>query len=171
MDYIAGHKRKRQDDADDDDKRTNQVLPVAHIPDDFSGEPLDGETYLALVRRDARRLPHVTRVPNPYAASSYVAASSGGSAIPVPTPQQQQQHDLTQSGRYCAPSAEWRASFEKRFLNFRKVCNLVSAWYDFVVDLFMILYRIFSTDRSMLVGRLFDQFSQSLSTVTAGGPS
>lgn len=26
-----------------------QVLPVAQLPDDFEGEPLDGATYLALV--------------------------------------------------------------------------------------------------------------------------
>ena len=50
---MASHKRKREafDDSDEDaPSYGKQILPVADLPDDFSGEPLDGMQYLFLVR-------------------------------------------------------------------------------------------------------------------------
>ena len=62
-DYAKGHckmapskKRKRETEntgSDDDDVATyglRQILPVANLPIDFEGEPLDGMQYLFLVR-------------------------------------------------------------------------------------------------------------------------
>lgn len=46
-------KRKRnQGDGDEEDvpELGNRVLPVADLPNDFSGEPEDGAQYLFLVR-------------------------------------------------------------------------------------------------------------------------
>ncbi len=46
-------KRKRENGRDDDDDATyglRQILPVANLPIDFDGEPLDGMQYLFLVR-------------------------------------------------------------------------------------------------------------------------
>lgn len=47
------HKRKRSavDDSDDEEPALGkQVLPVANLPHDFSGEPMDGLQYLFTVR-------------------------------------------------------------------------------------------------------------------------
>jgi len=81
-------------------------LPVANLPDDFDGEPMDGKQYLFTVRRDARQLPLVTRVANPYEVpeSSIVLPPCNSSRPTHPN----------------IPSEEWRASFEKHFRNFRK---------------------------------------------------
>ncbi|GBE80017.1 hypothetical protein SCP_0212190 [Sparassis crispa] len=63
-------KRKASDmdlsDADEEPMLGRQVLPVANLPHDYSGEPMDGLQYLFTVRRNARKLPHYTRVANPY---------------------------------------------------------------------------------------------------------
>ncbi|KAF7352617.1 hypothetical protein MVEN_01227300 [Mycena venus] len=52
---------------DDDEEMYfgRQILPVANLPADYEGIPEDGMQYLFTVRRDAKQLPHVTRVPNP----------------------------------------------------------------------------------------------------------
>ncbi|KAG8687891.1 hypothetical protein FRC09_013216 [Ceratobasidium sp. 395] len=81
----------------------NRVLPVANLPDDFSGEPEDGAQYLFLVRRDALNLPHTTRVDNPY-ASPIVLATPSTRKPPHP----------------CIPSEEWRSCFEGTFKTFRQ---------------------------------------------------
>jgi hypothetical protein len=50
---MAPFKRKRgEDDEDDEDDLAygKQILPVANLPDDFDGEPLDGMQYLFTVR-------------------------------------------------------------------------------------------------------------------------
>jgi len=52
---MAPFKRKRGEDDDDDDDDDDlaygkQILPVANLPDDFDGEPLDGMQYLFTVR-------------------------------------------------------------------------------------------------------------------------
>ncbi|KAF9006554.1 hypothetical protein BDQ17DRAFT_1351946 [Cyathus striatus] len=61
--------------------------------------------YLFLVRRDARYLPHVTRVANPYetpeSEQSFIPSDSVGTHPEL-------------------PSDEWRGIFERRFRNFRK---------------------------------------------------
>ncbi|KZW04237.1 hypothetical protein EXIGLDRAFT_828151 [Exidia glandulosa HHB12029] len=81
----------------------NQVLPVAHLPQDFNGEPEDGAQYLAMVRRDARSRPHTTRVANPYAATLAAPAPLKATTI-----------------ESLLPSQEWRTVFEQRFREFRK---------------------------------------------------
>ncbi|KAH7931194.1 hypothetical protein BV22DRAFT_1042555 [Leucogyrophana mollusca] len=103
------NKRKWQDLDDSDDEEPSfgkQILPVANLPEDFDQEPLDGMQYLFMVRRDARTLPHVTRVANPYEVL----------APPVP----QGNSLVAQTACAALPSEEWRAIFEKNFRNFRK---------------------------------------------------
>ena len=49
---MAGQKRKRNDDDSDEDPSygMHQILPVANLPADFDGEPMDGMQYLFTVR-------------------------------------------------------------------------------------------------------------------------
>lgn len=99
-------KRKRENECDDDDEATyglRQTLPVANLPIDFDGEPLDGMQYLFLVRRDARKLPGIKHVANPYAF------------IP-PQPAQSICHTKAAP---LLPCKEWRRKFERHFHNFR----------------------------------------------------
>lgn len=51
-DMPPGYKRKRDDDgeSEDEQKPGRQILPVANLPEDFAGEPLDGAQYLFTVR-------------------------------------------------------------------------------------------------------------------------
>ncbi|KAG7449008.1 uncharacterized protein BT62DRAFT_929006 [Guyanagaster necrorhizus] len=100
--------RKRARDEFDDDEPTfgRQILPVANLPADFHGTPADGMEYLFTVRRDAKRLPMVTRVPNPYEIPDMTTPSASGRD--------------SSSGHPSLPSTEWRARFETRFKNFRK---------------------------------------------------
>ncbi|KAH7102926.1 hypothetical protein BKA62DRAFT_636885 [Auriculariales sp. MPI-PUGE-AT-0066] len=120
---LAGQKRKRDDDDGDEKVGGSQALPVAQLPEDFDGEPMDGETYLALVRRDALKLPRFTRVPNPYSIPSYVAASPGAASLPMQSQFNSSaplSNDDASITRFRVPSAEWRNKFEERFKNFRK---------------------------------------------------
>ncbi|KAG2077233.1 hypothetical protein BDR04DRAFT_1088175 [Suillus decipiens] len=106
---AIGLKRKWEDteyDSDDDEPSFGkQTLPVANLPLDFDREPEDGLQYLFMVRRDARRLPHVTRVANPYELPE-----------PVPPP------DVVQpdSSHSNLPSELWRSTFLRHFRNLRK---------------------------------------------------
>ncbi|KAF9821296.1 hypothetical protein IEO21_00904 [Rhodonia placenta] len=103
-------KRKRTDgDSSDDDEPSagKQVLPVANLPEDFDGVPMDGLQYLFTVRRDARTLPHVTRVVNPYEVKTEVSAAAAAS-------------DQMSTPHPGLPSEEWRDLFLRRFRNFRK---------------------------------------------------
>ncbi|KAL4076139.1 hypothetical protein V8B97DRAFT_66703 [Scleroderma yunnanense] len=64
---VNKRKRAELEDFDSDEPAPGkQILPVANLPKDFNGDPADGMQYLFLVRRDARRLPHITRAHNPY---------------------------------------------------------------------------------------------------------
>jgi Survival motor neuron (SMN) interacting protein 1 (SIP1) len=49
---MAPSKRKREEyeSSDEEPLLGRQVLPVADLPDDFDGEPLDGAQYLFTVR-------------------------------------------------------------------------------------------------------------------------
>lgn len=102
-------KRKRETEhigCDDDDSATyglRQILPVANLPIDFASEPLDGMQYLFLVRRDARRLPGVKHVANPYAF----------------VPPQSTQLTCHTKADPLLPCKEWRSKFERHFHNFR----------------------------------------------------
>ncbi|KAG1755503.1 hypothetical protein EDB19DRAFT_1901722 [Suillus lakei] len=104
-----GLKRKWDDgeyDSDDDEPSFGkQTLPVANLPMDFDRVPEDGLQYLFTVRRDARRLPHVTRVTNPY-------------ELPEPAPPL----DFVQSdsSRSNLPSELWRSTFLTHCRNLRK---------------------------------------------------
>jgi hypothetical protein len=46
------HKRKWDDleDSDEEPSLGRQILPVANLPEDFEGEPIDGSQYLFTVR-------------------------------------------------------------------------------------------------------------------------
>ncbi|KAF7301853.1 hypothetical protein MIND_00751200 [Mycena indigotica] len=92
-------------DSDDDDLAFGrQILPVASaLPVDFDGVPATGEEYLLTVRRDARSLPHVTRVANPYALPEVTPPLPAG-----------------EKSSAALPSPEWCALYESRFRNFRK---------------------------------------------------
>ncbi|KAH9927173.1 uncharacterized protein BXZ73DRAFT_49051 [Epithele typhae] len=106
-------KRKADDLESSDDEEPalgRQVLPVANLPDAFDGEPTDGLQYLFMVRRDARLLPHVIRVANPY-------------ELPQPPPPDEGSNGSASSSsprKNVLPSEEWRETFLWRFKNFRK---------------------------------------------------
>ncbi|OBZ76465.1 hypothetical protein A0H81_03747 [Grifola frondosa] len=107
---MAPQKRKIADLDDSDDEEPvlgKQVLPVANLPDSFHGVPADGLQYLFMVRRDARALPNVTRVTNPYEIPEKNADISV------------QPSDAIRSSNVL-PSEEWRGTFLRRFKNFRK---------------------------------------------------
>ncbi|KAJ3883839.1 hypothetical protein F5051DRAFT_463920 [Lentinula edodes] len=100
-------KRKRGDSDDIDDENPSfgkQILPVANLPNTFDGIPGDGMEYLFTVRRDARLLPHVVRVANPFQVEQ--------PSLPPPRSLETTHPSL--------PSNEWRYLFEIRFRNLRK---------------------------------------------------
>ncbi|KAI0774052.1 hypothetical protein C8Q74DRAFT_1217954 [Fomes fomentarius] len=111
MSHTLKRKADELDDSDDEEPMLGrQVLPVANLPDNFHGVPMDGLQYLFTVRRDARLLPHVKRVVNPYEVPE----------VPPPSTTQ-----ISGPGEEFArigilPSEEWRETFLRRFKNFRK---------------------------------------------------
>ncbi|KAF9076860.1 hypothetical protein BDP27DRAFT_1379779 [Rhodocollybia butyracea] len=129
---MSNLKRKRGDINDSDDEEPSfgrQILPVANLSENFDGEPSDGMEYLFTVRRDARSLPHVTRVENPYQTAEPV----------LPPPRN------LETTHPSLPSAEWRSLFEIRFKNLRKANTAASsskirmpdikdraAWWDYL---------------------------------------
>ncbi|KAJ6515684.1 hypothetical protein C8R45DRAFT_1049248 [Mycena sanguinolenta] len=102
---MAPFKFAKKDD--DELLYERQKLPVANLPLDFDGVPEDGMQYLFTVRRDARSLPHVTRVPNPY-------------EVPERLPPHPPSDILPAAIHSALPSPEWRSLFETRYRNFRK---------------------------------------------------
>ncbi|KZT29346.1 hypothetical protein NEOLEDRAFT_1056217 [Neolentinus lepideus HHB14362 ss-1] len=98
------HKRKRDEleDSDEEPSFGRQILPVANLPENYNGPITDGLQYLFTVRRDARRLPHVVRVANPYEVPD----------VPPPLKDVAPHPSL--------PSESWRTVFQRRFRNFRK---------------------------------------------------
>ncbi|KAI0307188.1 hypothetical protein B0F90DRAFT_1686026 [Multifurca ochricompacta] len=114
---APSQKRKREGehvgggDGDDAPYGPRQILPVANLPIDFDSEPADGMQYLFTVRRNARRLPSVTRVANPYARISPPLAQSEVRAST------ETQGDVEPPS--LLPSKEWRSEFERHFRNFR----------------------------------------------------
>ncbi|KAH8118716.1 hypothetical protein DFH11DRAFT_1568843 [Phellopilus nigrolimitatus] len=103
---MSNLKRTRDMVDSDDEEPTmgRQILPVARLPENFDGVPMDGMQYLFTVRRDSRKLPVYTRVANPYEAVKTETVDAPASS----------------AGRVPLPSEEWRAVFLKRFKNFRK---------------------------------------------------
>ncbi|KAI0368051.1 hypothetical protein BV20DRAFT_969629 [Pilatotrama ljubarskyi] len=109
MSHAVKRKLEELEDSDDEEPTLGrQVLPVANLPDTFDGVPVDGLQYLFTVRRDARLLPHVTRVVNPYELPEVPPAA------PLPGPSE------PRIRRDLLPSEEWRETFLRRFKNFRK---------------------------------------------------
>ncbi|KAF9247370.1 hypothetical protein BU15DRAFT_38753 [Melanogaster broomeanus] len=103
---VNKRKREESDDSDSDEiVPGKQILPVANLPDNFDREPEDGLQYLFLVRRDARRLPHTTRVCNPYEMPEINITA---------------QAVLPQASVNLLPCEEWRAAFQSHFHNLRK---------------------------------------------------
>ncbi|KAF5388052.1 hypothetical protein D9615_000568 [Tricholomella constricta] len=108
---MASYKRKYEELEDSDEEEPSfgrQILPVANLPQDFDEEPIDGLQYLFTVRRDARHLPHVTRVANPFETG-------------IPQPSQTDNRVIPE--HISLPSEEWLSLFETRFKNFRKNMN------------------------------------------------
>ncbi|KAG6915663.1 hypothetical protein DXG01_010533 [Tephrocybe rancida] len=108
---MLSSKRKRDEYEDSDEEEPSfgrQILPVANLPEDFAGEPMDGLQYLFTVRRDARHLPLVTRVANPYEPEIPLPPKPDTRVIPK---------------HISLPSQEWRTIFETRFKNFRRNVN------------------------------------------------
>ncbi|KAJ7178948.1 hypothetical protein C8R46DRAFT_1071970 [Mycena filopes] len=101
----SGDEMASEDGGDEDTSFGRQILPVAHLPADYEGTPANGMQYLFTVRRDARQLPHITRVPNPYEIPE---------RLPHPP------SDILPAVHPELPSPEWRALFETRYRNFRK---------------------------------------------------
>ncbi|KIY74219.1 hypothetical protein CYLTODRAFT_416470 [Cylindrobasidium torrendii FP15055 ss-10] len=101
-------KRSRAAYEKDDEKPTmgRQILPVANLPGNYDGEPMDGLEYLFMVRRDARKLPDFTRVTNPFATKSPVLA-------PVA-------QDFKKPSHPSLPSVEWRATLLNRFRHIQR---------------------------------------------------
>ncbi|KAG5732040.1 hypothetical protein E4T56_gene18750 [Termitomyces sp. T112] len=117
---MLSFKRKRDEFEDSDDEEPSfgrQILPVANLPEDFNEEPEDGMQYLFTVRRDARSLPHVKRVENPYESSTPLSPKNDDRVIP---------------NHISLPSEKWRATFETRFKNFRKNVNQPTIGVPFV---------------------------------------
>lgn len=48
--YSGKRKREDYDSSDEEPLLGRQVLPIANLPDDFDGEPMDGAQYLFTVR-------------------------------------------------------------------------------------------------------------------------
>lgn len=112
-------KKRRHDDhyasgsapSTQDDSFGVQSLPVAILPDDFSGDPTDGEQYLAVVRREAAAAPGVfLAAHNPYAQDTLEAPSSA--AAPK-----------TEDDELIMPSTEWRTTFMQQYKNAREALS------------------------------------------------
>lgn len=83
----------------------NQSLPVAQLPQDFDGIPLDGSMYLAMVRQEASLHPSFFQAKtNPYAAAQANAVY---------------QAPISRADELGLPSLEWRAAFLARFESMR----------------------------------------------------
>ncbi|PWZ00429.1 hypothetical protein BCV70DRAFT_199709 [Testicularia cyperi] len=93
-----------------------QSLPVAELPADFDGVPLDGEQYLAVVRREAASGPNVFHAKhNPY-------ATAAGSAVST---QLSDRASTLESGTSIEaelqlPSKVWQQQFLAQYRNMRE---------------------------------------------------
>jgi len=107
---ARGQKRNREEDEDGDPVYgMRQILPVAALPADYNGEPMDGMQYLFTVRRDARKLPNITRAPNPYEKAPSAPLADVSEDGPC----------LGKNAEHGLPLESWRTIFEHRFRNFR----------------------------------------------------
>ncbi|VDC04130.1 unnamed protein product [Peniophora sp. CBMAI 1063] len=108
-----GHNKRKRDEGDGDSDEDplygmRQILPVASLPANYDGEPVDGMQYLFTVRRDAKLLPAVTRVPNPYELDP-----------PPAPPESEPPVNAVNKVDPAHLSGEWRATYIRRFQGFR----------------------------------------------------
>ncbi|GHJ86939.1 hypothetical protein NliqN6_3341 [Naganishia liquefaciens] len=110
---------KTGDDSDDDAGEIvapgKQCLPMASLPGNFSGEPENGEEYLAMMHKQSKSLPWITTAPNPYKATHFAAEHEE-------TTQSVQDTASTASSRKrhgALPSESWQLSFDEHFRNYR----------------------------------------------------
>lgn len=119
------HKKRRHADssfsegyASNDDSFGIQSLPVATLPDDFSGDPLDGEQYLAVVRREALAAPGIFFAEhNPYAQPHFLKDTSDLASLASAANTQSMEDALVM------PSPQWRSAFELQFKNAREALS------------------------------------------------
>ncbi len=122
------HKKRRYGDHSSsssyDDSFGIQSLPVASLPDDFSGDPIDGEQYLAIVRREASAAPGVFFAEhNPYAAPSILLEETTfDPTISLPPPLDDAKIP-TKEETLLMPSLEWRTAFELQFRNAKEALS------------------------------------------------
>ncbi|KAJ9477202.1 hypothetical protein PHBOTO_006451 [Pseudozyma hubeiensis] len=126
------HKKRRYGDqassSTQDDSFGVQSLPVAILADDFSGDPNDGEEYLAVVRREAAAAPGVFfAAHNPYASttealpSSQQEASTDAAADAIASAPNQIRND--NDDRLIMPLSEWKMTFVQQFKNAREALS------------------------------------------------
>lgn len=103
-------KRSRNEEEDDDESdwqtgesSGNQILPVAILPADFDGVPLDGSQYLAVVRKEARAAPSIARYKE-YASMEV----------------KPEETELGIADEDLLPPQEWRDNFLHKFKNMRE---------------------------------------------------
>ncbi|PWN33716.1 uncharacterized protein FA14DRAFT_190843 [Meira miltonrushii] len=105
----SNKKRSRNEEEDDapdwqnGEGSGNQILPVAILPADFDGVPLDGSQYLAVVRKEARAAPSIAR----YKEYASMEAKLEDKELGI------EDADLL-------PPQEWRDSFLHKFKNMRE---------------------------------------------------
>ena len=119
------HKKRRYVDSSpingalgNDDSFGTQSLPVATLPDDFSGDPLDGEPYLAVVRREALTAPGIFFAEhNPYDSPTAEEASIETPLLSTTWTTGSKEEAL------LMPTLEWRSAFELQFKNAREALS------------------------------------------------
>ncbi|SJX66610.1 uncharacterized protein SRS1_16832 [Sporisorium reilianum f. sp. reilianum] len=124
------HKKRRHDDhhasgcasTQHDESFGVQSLPVAILPEDFSGDPLDGEQYLAVVRREAAAAPGVFfAAHNPYAQPA-LEASKSATPPDAPTTSTTAPSSSVED-TLVMPTSEWRTTFTHQFKNAREALS------------------------------------------------
>ncbi|WFC95766.1 hypothetical protein MBRA1_002420 [Malassezia brasiliensis] len=85
-------------------------LPVATLPTDFDGVPLNGEQYLAMVRREANLQPSILYSAEHVERPSIAAAAPAPSVPALPTG--------------FVPSARWRSVFLQRYERLHQVLSI-----------------------------------------------
>lgn len=103
-----------------------QSLPVGILADDFSGEPADGQEYLAVVRREAAAAPCVfLAAHNPYAETATQASRpiSAHGAYTAHDPISSCANAGQEDDGLCMPSTEWKTTFVRQFKNAREAIS------------------------------------------------
>ncbi|CAO1630198.1 unnamed protein product [Parajaminaea phylloscopi] len=135
---MAVQKRKRCGAADENEAHYaardevrevsgNQTLPVAELPADFDGVPLDGSTYLAMVRQEAASHPSIfLAAHNPYQASPPDDVNLEDTGRPDVSALGEGRDSIRHS-QLGLPSEQWRTIFMDRFRALREALSLTPA--------------------------------------------